>query len=256
MSVEGKGMSMRLAIFSLAVAAATCSGFTLHSHNDFNQRRPLQDAVAAKVSSVEVDVVDRWGEVKVTHIGIFTDGSLREKYLDPLQKLINDRGSALGDGKPFYLWIEIRGIFARGGVVPLLRTLLEQYPMFERYNARGETVRKGPVVAIISGYSAFKHEYFDGQAVTPACLGLNDREWQTPGFDPRAKWLSLRWSRHADWKGEGAPPPGLAEKIRALVSGIHAQGRRLRFWGNPETGEFWDLMKETGVDQASTDSLP
>lgn len=237
------------------------SGFALHSHNDFDQKRPLQDAFDARISSVEVDVVDRWGEVRLTHIGIFTSGTLREAYLDPLQKRVDQLGSVLGDGKPFYLWIELRGFFTRAGIVPLLRELLARYPMLARFDSSGALVKEGPVVAILSGYSGYKHDYFEGLAVSPACLALNDHEWsrlarkEGQGFDARAKWLSLRWSRFSDWDGKGAPPPGLKEMLGALLGRIHARGKRVRFWGNPEAPAFYRLMRETGVDLASTDTL-
>src|SRR6267143_1236051 len=56
-----------------------------HSHNDYEQPRPLLDALALGYRSVEADILLRDGELWVSHKGRSFLGTLRELYLDPLQ---------------------------------------------------------------------------------------------------------------------------------------------------------------------------
>src|SRR6266852_3845830 len=56
-----------------------------HSHNDYEQRRPLLDALALGYRSVEADIWLRDSELWVSHKGRSLAGTLRELYLDPLQ---------------------------------------------------------------------------------------------------------------------------------------------------------------------------
>jgi hypothetical protein len=243
----------------LSASASPERDFTVHSHNDFEQERPLLDALSFGYRSAEVDVIDRSDEVRVTHIGFFTQGSLKELYLDPLQKVVTQKGSVHGDGKPFYLWIEVRAIFSGPEIVPLLRDLLSRYPMLESFDARGQIVHLGPVIAIICGYSSYREDLFRDQPEVPAYLAGNSFDVGKPAKavagDERLKWLSLRWSRYVDWDGDGPIPLAQLERLERLVVAIHGQGLKMRFFSNPQTKAFWDLMRDAGVDQAGTDDL-
>src|ERR1700740_1989091 len=79
----------------------------LHSHNDYHQKRPLDDALAHHFDSVEADIWVHNNDLMISHLGFFYGGSLKALYLDPLQAKIKEHGSVYGDGKPFYLWIDI-----------------------------------------------------------------------------------------------------------------------------------------------------
>ena len=48
-----------------------------------------------------------------------------------------------------------------------------------------------------------------------------------------------------------------AEKLRlkVIVMRAHQQGRRVRFWGAPDTPPFWHEMLASGVDLINTDNL-
>ncbi len=234
--------------------------FIVHSHNDFQQDHPLWDALDLGYRSAEVDVIDRGGQVRVTHLGLFTQGTLKEQYLDPLQELVTRRGSVYGDGKPFYLWIEVRAIFSGAEVAPLLRDLLSHYPMLQSADGRGQVVHPGPVVAIICGYSKYKWDIFLDQPAVPAYLAATSFDVARPddglGADGRLQWVALRWSRYVDWDGEGPIPLAELERLERLIVSLHEHGLKVRFFSNPQTRAFWDLMREAAVDQAGTDDLP
>ncbi|RYZ66666.1 MAG: hypothetical protein EOP09_12315, partial [Proteobacteria bacterium] len=81
--------------FAQAASFAVPSGPTAlaHSHNDYQQRHPLDEALKYQFRSIEVDIIDRGGQARVTHLGLWTDGTLQEMYLDKLQKRVNEKGS-------------------------------------------------------------------------------------------------------------------------------------------------------------------
>jgi hypothetical protein len=52
---------------------------------------------------------------------------LAKLYLEPLQELVDRRGSVYGDGLPLHLWIDIKS--PEPALRPLLRAQLWRYPM-------------------------------------------------------------------------------------------------------------------------------
>jgi hypothetical protein len=156
-------LGLSLALVGAARAVATPplahAEFLPHSHNDYQQKRPLQLALEQGYRSLEVDVAASFfgpTRVVVTHWGLIPEGTLQEMYLDPLQKRVGEKGSVYGDGKPFYLWIEIRRFaLGSGGITEALRELLARYPMLTRFSPRG-VAKAAPVVVILTGYSPHK----------------------------------------------------------------------------------------------------
>jgi hypothetical protein len=67
--------------------------------------------------------------------------------------------------------------------------------------------------------------------------------------------VSDNWAKHFQWRGTGPLPDGDREKLRKIVSVTHGQGRKLRFWGMPDSKEVWQEMYEAGVDFLNTDDL-
>src|SRR5260370_27011364 len=79
-----------------------------HSHNDYEQRRPLLDALALGYRSVEADIWLRDGELWVSHKGRSFAGTLRELYLDPLQARVDRLDSVRGGREPFLVWLDLK----------------------------------------------------------------------------------------------------------------------------------------------------
>lgn len=224
-----------------------------HSHNDFAQDRPLDLALELGYSSIEVDVTDRRNDIAVVHLGFTTYGTLREMYLDPLQKRVNEKGSVYGDGKKFHLWIEMRDMLTGKAVVPLLTNLLARYPMFSIRSKDGRIIRHGPVDAILINSHA--QEFFEGKETAPACLGLGGVDTtRTPNREFEC-WNYLRWEKFFTWEGEGKMPATEVERLRFLQSSAHRRGLRTRFWDAPDTAEFWREAKNLPFDKIGTDRL-
>jgi hypothetical protein len=57
------------------------------------------------------------------------------------------------------------------------------------------------------------------------------------------------------WRGTGIFPEDERQKLAEIVVKAHRQGRRVRFWGQPDQPELWRTLNEAGVDLINTDRL-
>lgn len=227
----------------------------LHSHNDFAQKHPLATALENGYRSIEVDVTDRWGEIRVTHLGFFTDGTLKEMYLDQLQKLVDGKGSVYGDGKRFYLWIELRPFVTSDGILPMLRELLPKYSMFTRFSADGKEVLPGPVEAILINSPSILAKYFTGPNSKPACRGVHGIPDPDEEIPPYTRWAYVRWSSEFTWRGLGPMPEKEEKRLIFMQARAHAAGLRTRYWEAPEEEGFWKKAVTLPFDLVGTDRL-
>lgn len=223
-----------------------------HSHNDYAQEHPLADALANRFRSVEADIWLVDGQIKVSHYGMQFTGTLRELYLDPLQKIVERRGTVYGDGEPLYLWLDIKTSAPQ--LRPRLHALLSRYPMLARFTGAG--TEAAPVIAILTGDEESKNAYVKERAVRLACRDSNDFDPEDGTADPAWLWYALRWDDYFHWDGAGEMPPRDRANLRALIAAIHARGRALRFWETPDSERLWAELIDAGVDMIGTDDLP
>ncbi len=222
-----------------------------YSHNDYEQAHPLEDALAAGFSSVEADVWLRDGQIRVSHLGLSFKGTLRELYLEPLQRLVRERESVHGDGTQFYLWIELKQ--GSAGLRQALRRELAEYPMLSRFGAEGFVA--GAVTVVLTGHERSKRLFFEEGTSWRAIRDSGAYSPSDPPADEAWQWVALKWTQFFSWNGAGSPKPAEVERLRALVEGVHAQGRKLRFWKTPETEACWRLLLDLGVDVIGTDEI-
>ena len=222
-----------------------------HSHNDYEQSVPLFDAVGARFSSVEADVWLREGEIVVSHDPSVNRGRLEDLYLIPLQERVDRLGSVYGDGRPFYLWIDLKE--SRPELTDALHALLEWYPMLTVFT--DEAVIPGPVVAILTGDEAAKARYTDSRRVRLACRDSNRLSAGDAAVDRRWTWYALPWSDVVEGDEHGARQTVAHRRLRAVAETVHRLGRRLRLYDVPERREAWTMALGAGVDLVSTDQI-
>ncbi len=217
-----------------------------HSHNDYLRPRPLDDAIENGFRSVEADIWLDGGELIVGHDPVAFVGTLQTLYLDPLQRIVDGRGSVYGDGLPIYLWIDIKS--REAALRPLLREQLSHYPML-----------RGPspmVIAILTGDEESKAAYMKDRREPFACRDSNEVNRSDPPGDASWPWYALRWRDYFDWDGRGEMPRPQRMLLWALVAHIHAGGRMLRFWETPDSEKLWSELLDADVDMLGTDDLP
>ncbi len=222
-----------------------------HSHNDYEQRVPLVDAVGARFPSVEADVWLRDGEIVVSHEPPGNRGRLEDLYLTPLQERVDQLGSVYGDGRPFYLWIDLKEF--RPELTDALHALLKRYPMLSVFT--DEAVIPGPVVAILTGDEAAKARYTDSHRVRLACRDSNRLRPGDAAADRRWTWYALPWSDVVEGYELGARQTVAHRRLRAVAEMVHRLGRRLRLYDVPERREAWTMAVAAGVDLISTDQI-
>jgi hypothetical protein len=222
-----------------------------HAHNDYEHRRPLLDALDQRFHSVEADVWLADGKILVSHNRGNWKGSLKELYLDPLQKRVDTAGSVLPDKLPFLLWIDLKPKGKK--ILPGLHRLLAQYPMLTVFT--GETTKRGPVTVVLTGDAEAKTAYVQTYDTRYACRDSNGFRETDPAADSHWPWYALKWSKHIDWNGKGPIPAAQEQRLRQLVEKIHAKGRRVRFYATPETPLYWQKAQELGIDLINTDRL-
>lgn len=222
-----------------------------HSHNDYEQRSPLFDAVRAGFRSVEADVWLREREVVVSHESSLSRGSLEDLYLVPLQERVDRLGSVNGDGRPFYLWIDLKE--SRPELTDALHALLARYPMLTVFT--DEAVVQGPVIAILTGDEEAKTRYTNGHRVRLACRDSNEFGPEDAAADRRWTWYALPWHDVVEGDERGSRLVVAYGRLRAIVAKAHQLGRRLRLYDVPERREAWSAALGAGVDLISTDQI-
>lgn len=221
-----------------------------HAHNDYQHARPLHDALEHGFTSVEADVWWHRQRIKVSHYGFTFKGLLSRLYLDPLQERVNQLGSVHGDNERFTLWIDIKD--DNPALARALRELLDRYPMLSRRD--GTQQRGGMVDVVLTGHEDVKRRVVGEGGSSPATR--DSLRFDGPGpADPTVTHYSLDWSQHIAWNGEGAISAVDRDALRCIIDAAHDQGRRIRFYGAPDTASFWHLAKEMHVDFISTDRL-
>lgn len=195
---------------------------------------------------MEADIWYHRGELRVSHVPFAFKGTLRQLYLEPLQKLVSQRGSVYGDGLPVYLWIDIKS--SKPALRRLLSAQLSRYPMLRGTHPM--------VIAVLTGDEESKSAYMKDQVPPFACRDSNELQPSDPPGDAAWQWYSLRWHDFFDWDGGGEMPARERTALRALVKQVHAGGRSLRFWETPDSEELWAELLEGDVDMLGTDDLP
>jgi hypothetical protein len=266
-----QALSLIAVILTVSTAAQASAPFSpllsrVHSHNDYEQGHPLFDALKFGIHSVEADIWYQSGnnigifedsssssapaELRVSHIGFVNQGTLRDLYLDPLQKEISThQGSVFGDGKKFYLWIEFKESDA--GLADVLHETLAQFPAM--------LAKGGPIQVVLTGSERPKSNYvekyrdFDVVCDTkkPGYLYL------APGPSVHKDWLwySFSWRSLFKWDGNGPVSNFERSKLREIVARVHQEQRKIRFYFVPETQTVWAESLAAGVDLISSDNL-
>lgn len=218
-----------------------------HAHNDYEQRKPLIQAMHNGMSSIEADVHLVNGQLYVSHGKPKIKSpskTLEAMYLAPLQKHIElNKGKVhLSQEKPIILMIDVKTTATATFVA--IENAIAKYPELNYKNG-------GPIRYVISGNRdipriiASKHG-----------IGVDGRpsDLETAHTSEQIPMISQNYKKYSTWKGQGDMPSEDQEKIRKLVQIAHAQGKIVRLWASPDHVEVWNTLLDLGVDLINTDT--
>lgn len=224
-----------------------------HAHNDYEHRRPLQDALSHGFCSVEADIFLVNGQLLVAHKldDVKPERTLQALYLDPLRKLAKEHhGKIYGNEPRFFLLVDIKSDFAT--LYPELRKVLEEYSDILTQFKNGKTQTNAVTVVLTGGYSMAMLA-----ADTNRLAGVDGKlkDLATTKRGDQVLWISESWKPTFSWKGQGKMPAQESETLRHIVEDAHTKGKLVRFWAAPQTKEAWTEFAADGVDLLNADDL-
>ena len=221
------------------------------SHNDYEQKRPLFDALEARINCVEVDIALINNELYVTHHkdSIHKNATFQTLYLDPLQAIIKkNQGYVLEKETPFILYINLK---TKEQTTHKIQQVLSKYKdIVTSFN--GPQKQTKPIVVICGKLTdmgkGVRYIVAEGNLDIPSNISHNI-----------VYMTNLKWSDYFEYDGKGTISRKEKKRLQQLVKTVHDQGRILRFWGNPDVNsengeEFWKTILGEGVDMLSTDT--
>lgn len=226
-----------------------------HSHNDYEQVRPLAEALDNKFGSVEADIFLVNGELLVAHTpsACKPERTLESMYLAPLAARAKDNGGHIyPGGADIFLLIDIKT--EANATYAVLRKQLEKYAALLTH-FRGDEVKPGAVTVVLSG-----NRPIDVVKLEPERLcGIDGRlkDLETGVSASLYPWISDSWRPTFRWDGEGPIPAEEQQHLLAIVAKAHAGGHKLRFWALPaNSATVWPVLFDAGVDYLNSDDLP
>jgi hypothetical protein len=263
----------------------------VHSHNDYWRRIPLFEALGSGCISVEADVHLRDDELYVAHTSLTVNKSpattLREMYLVPLQRMLDDRNANATNG----LWKGIYDSAPEQTVVLLVdfkddghETLavldrqlqeLRDREFLSFWNGRGRINRpltivatgNAPFASILSLNDTHRDIFFD--APLDRLVSINDNSSTDPPIFAynisNSYFASTRWhfARLWAWRDPSLPEPETPWEKDFWSSQLEqakARGLVSRYWDTPNSPPnlvdiVWRVLVERKVGLINMDDL-
>lgn len=225
-----------------------------HAHNDYQQGRPLFDALENGFTSIEVDVLLIEDELYVGHDypenAYHRLPTLLEQYLLPLDSVITHNRDKLYPGYDSlcYLMIDIKTDGNKTYDV-----LMEQLRPFSSWIYHPDKNLTGSILVFLSGNRPMDRVINESNSI----LSLDGRpEDLGMGFDSDLMpVISQAYYRFSSWRGEGEMPDQDQEVIKKLANKAHLEGKKLRLWAIPDNPKAWKILQDLGVDFINSDDL-
>lgn len=227
-----------------------------HSHNDYEQKKPLNEALRYGYKSIEIDVWLHNGNLVVSHIkmGLDKKPTIDSLYLKPLAEMIKKNKGKLYDHKdtvPLTLMIDIKN--EPSAAYARLKEYIEPYKKIFCKWQGDSLVEKGWITLLISGAVPRNDIAADTLRIANIDGGISDTVRTISNIlVPR---ISTSWNKYFVWNGAGQMPKEEAKTLKKLVESAHASGKTIRFWGAPDNYGVWKKLLNEGVDWINTDHL-
>jgi glycerophosphoryl diester phosphodiesterase len=228
-----------------------------HAHNDYENARPLLDALDNGFTSIEVDVWLHAGQLVVAHsFPEFAAGTLEQLYLAPLEARLREQQGRVYAEWPHSVQLLIDIKSNAELTYRALHQALARYSALLTRFEHGERT-EGPVTVVISGNRPL--ELMRAQALRYAAYDGRSCDLSLPLSAAFMPLVSNAWYDLFSWRGVGAMPHDERERLKTFVSAAHARGQRVRFWGTPDAAPrreaLWKELLSAGVDYINTDHV-
>jgi hypothetical protein len=245
-------------VFLVALLAVTCyqisfgqdqPHITAHSHNDYQQKRPLTTAIQNRFNSVEADVYLVKGKLLVSHdYPVRGTAPLEQLYLSPLNNILQANSGYVYRGYKncFYLMIDCKS--EATSTYRAIRAALSEFPnlLCSSDSCSVKIFLSGNRPLDLLSKEGYAGIAIDGR---PNDLGKGYSTDLMPVISDQFK----NWS---SWNGKSADYSDRMERIRDLAKRVHSEGKKLRLWAIPDNELAWGILLESGVDIINTDHLP
>jgi len=210
-----------------------------HSHNDYENDVPFLTAYKAGFGSIEADVFPVKGKLYVAHDkqNIDFNKSLRTLYLEPAaRELRKERSRCL------ILLVDIKEDYKTS--LALLVTELKPFK---------DVIKNKRLQIVISGTRPVPGEFNK----YPSYIWFDDDQSRKSNSDQwkRVALVSLRFSNLCSWKGQGEIRKEESLRLKSTIDSVHAAGKKIRFWGAPDSPEAWTALVNLGADLIGTDRI-
>jgi len=244
--------------FATHVAAeAPCpsGAWPAYAHNDYENPRPLFDALQAGFRGAEADVFLVEGELRVAHDRkqARPGRTLQALYLDPLRDVVARCGRVCADSIPFLLNVEIKQ--ESPAAYDTLCAALRRYPDILSGVDHG-VERSGPVeVALVGWHPPLATMERDAVRLARPQLQVVKRSI-TPDSSGIVRLVSLDYGKTIRWSGQSPFPSNGRAWLAALQRAKHAApGRTARVYNVPARSEIYRVLLDSGVDLIGTKDL-
>lgn len=219
-----------------------------HSHNDYKQQIPLLGAYYAGMGSIEADVFYRKGELFVAHDSteIRSGRTLKKLYIDPLVAFFKENGQHPYDNASLKLQLVVDIKEDYEHVIPKLLSELEgNQSVFDA------ALNPSAIRIVLSGTVPAAEKFKD----YPQLISFDGRPAMSYNAEQlkRVAMISDDITHYSVWNGKGTPTPGDLQKLKSVVSKVHALGKPFRFWGTKDNPNSWKELEHMGVDWIGTD---
>ena len=219
----------------------------IHSHNDYAQKRPFDEAWENGFDSLEVDVFPVKGKLLVGHNekDLKPERNIETMYLSKLEKFAKGIKQWPQGFPPdvHFILVDVK----RDGekAYQLLKELLPKYKNLWKQRTYFRFV--------ISGDRAIKSIAADNGKFASIDGRFPD---VGKGYSKAQMfWVSADWSDYFKWNGTGEMPVEEMAKMKELTAQAHKDHRLVRFWGAPDNQLVWKAQADAGVDIINTDHL-
>jgi hypothetical protein len=221
----------------------------VHSHNDYMQARPLDEALDNGFNSVEVDVFPANGKLFVSHNerDIKADKTIESIYLEKLSARAKANRGAIYPGSRSTFWVLVDVKKNGEEAYRTFKNILDRYPILK------PSGRNSKVRFVISGDRAIGSIVAD-KGKWAGVDGRYDDLGHGYSFE-QMPWISGDWTEFFPYKGESIFPNEQKAKLDSMVKSIHSEHRVVRFWGAPDSESMWSLHWKAGVDLINTDHI-